>query len=403
MDFQYLAYGQEKRILSGTISAPSEGVAMQALSRGGFRVLSLSPVGAAAASREKLFPTFFRVKPEAVVMFSRQLALLLESGTDIVTALELLQSQTTGRAMKKVLSEAIADLRNGTRLSAALSKHPESFPKIYVQSLIVGEQSGALEAVLRQVADYIEKETKAAKGVQSALRYPIIVSIIALLVVGVMIAFVFPAFASLYSSLGAELPLASRMVLSSVKWLSQYGLYALGLLVAIMMLALMYSKTASGRFYKDKLILRLPMLGKVTHLSELARYCRSMSVLIRAGLPLPNIMSLIIESSGNTVMKQALTRVREAMIKGEGLSKPMSKDPLFLPMMVQMVGVGQATGNLEVTLKAVAAVVDHLAAAPGSRTRLALVSLTHGPPFGDACAVTVDAWRRALRATAAAS
>lgn len=354
MQFSYVGYAEDRRIVKGTISAPSESVAGQVLARNGYRVLTLKPEASSLPSLDKLFPSVFRVRPETVVMFSRQLALLLEAGTDIVTALELLQAQSPNRLMDRVLGQVIADLRNGERLSSALARHANVFPRMYVQSLVVGEQSGGLETVLRQVADYIEKEAKAAKGVKGALRYPAIVAVISFIVVAVMIVFVFPAFAGLYSSLGAELPLPTRIILSAAKLLARYGLYIVGAAALAIVAALAYIKTPEGKLHWDGLALRLPVLGKVTHMAELARCCRSLSLLFRAGLPLPQIMSLVAEGTNNLVVEKALGNVRQAMLKGEGLSQPMSRDPLFLPMMVQMVGVGEATGNLDVTLASVA-------------------------------------------------
>ena len=287
-------------------------------------------------------------------MFSRQLALLLESGIDIITSLELLQTQASNTALKRVLGEIISDLRSGNRLSAALEKHNKVFPPIYRRSLSVGEQTGGLETVLRQVADYIEREATTAKGVKNALRYPAIVSIVAVIVIAVLITFVLPAFTSLYSALGAELPVLTKMMLDAVNGLRSYGLHLLAAIGFAGVLAFAYIKTPAGIYQWHRLVLRLPLVGRVIHLNELARCCRSMSLLFRAGLPLPEIMSLVIQSSNNKVMAQALANVRQDMLKGEGLSRPMAKSELFLPMMVQMVTVGEETGNLDVTLLSVA-------------------------------------------------
>ncbi len=354
MDFSYLAYTEDRKIVKGTISASSEEIGSQILAHSGYRVLSMKPVTTFMPSWEKLFPSLFRIKPEAIIVFSRQLALLLESGIDIVTSLELLRAQASSRNLKRALGDVVSDLRSGSRLSIALGKHPKIFPKIYIQSLSVGEQSGGLETVLRQIADYMEKEATATKDIKNALRYPVIVGIVAFIVIAVIVTFVLPAFTSLYSSLGAELPLITRMLLSAVNGLTNYGLYLIGVILIAVGLVFVYIKTPEGRLQWDRLALRLPLLGRVSHLNELAHCCRSMSLLFRAGLPLPEIMSLVIESSNNRVMKRALTDVQQDMLKGEGLSRPMAKSQLFLPMMVQMVEVGEETGNLDVTLLAVA-------------------------------------------------
>ena len=354
MDFNYICYTEDKKVVKGTISASDEKTAEQILARSGSRVLNLKPVTSFMPNLRKLFPSFYRVGPEVVIMFSRQLALLLESGTDIVTSLELLRSQTSDRNLKRVLEEVVSDLRRGDRFSEALSKHPQSFPSIYPRALSVGERTGGLEAVLKQMADYMEKGIKAAKNIKSALRYPIIIIVAAIVVVGLMVAFVLPAFTSLYTSLGVELPPVTKFLMSMVDWITEYKLYVIGAALSIVGGLFLYIKTPGGKLQWDRLALRLPLLGRVRRLDELAHCCRSMALLFRAGLPLPEVMSLVIESSDNSVVKQVLTGVRQDMIKGEGLSRPMAKSPLFFPLMVQMVAVGEETGNLDVTLLAVA-------------------------------------------------
>ena len=319
----------------------------------GYQVIHLKPL-TQFLGLDKLLSRLFPIKPTEIILFYRQLALLIESGIDIVTSLELLQSQASNRALKRVLGEVISDLRGGTQLSAALSKHQEIFSSICCRSLRVGEQSGGLEIVLRQMSDYMEKEAESTKEIKNALRYPMIVSIVAVIVIAVIITFVLPAFTSLYSQLGVELPLITRLLLSAVSWFASYGLYLIGAVIIIALLAFVYIKTPEGKFVWDGLALKLPLLGRVSHLNELAHCCRSMSLLFRAGLPLPEIMHLVIESCDNKVVKKVLTDVHQDMLKGEGLSQPMAKSKLFLPLMVQMVRVGEETGNLDVTLAAVA-------------------------------------------------
>lgn len=355
MDYRYLGYTTEpKKVVTGTVAAASADVASGILNRRGYQVLSLKPVRSFSPHWEKWFPSLFQVKPGAIIMFSRQLALLLEAGTDIITSLELLQAQVSQRVFKRVLGEAIAELRSGNRLSVALSKHPEIFPPIYSRSLNVGEQTGTLETVLRQIADYLEKRATAKKGVKSALAYPLTVSLVAVVVVLVLVTFVLPAFMDLYRTLGTELPPLTRMLISLIEGLRSYGFYLLTASALAAIAVATYIKTPRGRYQWDRLAFRLPLVGWINHLQELARCCHTIAVLFRGGLPLMEIMNIVINGSGNKVMVEALTGVQQAMSKGEGLSQPMSQNPLFLPMMVQMVKVGEETGNLDVTLLAIA-------------------------------------------------
>ncbi len=353
MVFQYVAYTENGEIVKGKLPAANEEAANDLLGYAGYQAISLKPY-IPFLNVDKLTAGLFRVKPGEIILFYRQLAMLLESGIDIVTSLELLQEQAANRALKRVLGDVISDLRAGNQLSKALGKHPHVFSPIYCRLIGVGEQSGDLETVLGQVADYMEKEVTTTKETKSALMYPAITSVVTVVVVAILVTFVLPSFGSLYRSLGVELPSSARLLLDLSGKLKEHWAYLMLGTLAVLGLAYIYIKTPGGRAMWDRLILRLPLLGHVCHLSELSRLCRSMSLLFRAGLPLTEVLPLLIQCSRNQALAKALVDVQQDMIKGEGISRPMSKNKLFLPMMVQMVRVGEETGNLDVTLLAVA-------------------------------------------------
>ena len=353
MDYQYIAYTADKRLVRGRLSATSEEAATNLLSYGGYQVVSLKLV-TPFFNMGKLLARFSRVKPKEIVLFSRQLALLLESGTDIVTSLELLQNQITNRTLKGVIGDVASDIRGGSSLSAAMSKHPRAFPEIYYRTIAAGEQAGNLEIVLRQMADFLERGVVTEKKIKNALTYPIMLAIVAIIVVSILVTFVLPTFTSLYSMFGAKLPLPTRIVMSLADWLIHYGLYTLLAIVVFAALGYIYIKTPAGKYQWDRLSLSLPIVGRINLLTELARCCRTIALLFRVGLPLPEIMALAIRGSSNKAMIKALTETQQELIRGEGLSKPMTRRKLFLPLMVQMVGVGEETGNLDNTLTTVA-------------------------------------------------
>ena len=353
MDYAYTAYTEGKKLVKGKVSATTEEAASQLLSYGGYQVISLKAVRS-LINTEKLMAGFSRIKPQEIVMFSRQLALLLEAGTDIVTSLDLLKDQVSSETMRNIIGEIASDIRGGSSLSAALSKHPRAFSEMYYRAIAAGEQGGNLEVVLRQMADYIEKAVIIQKQIKGALTYPIIVVVGAIVVVAILVTFVFPTFASLYSQFGAELPLTTRMLMGITEWFNHYGLYLLlALLVAVAGIYL-YIRTPVGRYRWDKMMLSFPVFGRILHLGELSRACRTMAMLVRIGLPLPEVLAMTIHSSTNKVMVENLAGVQQELIKGEGLSRPMAKRELFLPFMTQMVRVGEETGNLENTLITVA-------------------------------------------------
>jgi type IV pilus assembly protein PilC len=353
MFYQYIACSESGEIVKGKLTATSEEVIAQMLGVAGYRLINLRPF-IPFLSLEKLTAQLFPVKPNEIIILFRQLALLLESGVNIVTSLELIQEQITNRTLKRVVSDVISDIRAGNQLSVAMSRHPEVFPVLACRSLSIGEQTGGIETMLRQVADYMEKEIVAKKGIKGALMYPAIALIVTAIVVGVLMFFVIPAFAGFYKELGAELPSITQMMMNLSAILRDYYLLIFLVLLIFIALAFIYFRTADGKYNLDKIMLRVPQLGRVKHLNELARCARSVSLLYAAGLPLTEIMPLVIQGCNNRVMARALFDVQTDMLKGEGLAKPMSKNRLFLPMMVQMVKVGEETGNLDGSLQAVA-------------------------------------------------
>jgi len=353
MQYAYVAYTEDRKLVKGKLSATGEEAATNLLSYGGYQVVSLKQI-VPFFNTEKLAAAFSKIKPREIIMFSRQFALLLEAGTDIVTSLELLQSQVTNRMLKKIIGDVAADIRGGSSLSGALSKHPRAFSSMYHRAIAAGEQGGNLEVVLRQMADYMERAVNTEKRIKSALTYPIMVVIVAILVIGILVTFVLPTFVSLFTAFGADLPLATRILIAFTEWLGQYGVYLMGVIAVVAVLGFGYIKTPAGKYQWDKLSFRLPVLGRIFLLNELSRCCRTISLLFKVGLPLPEIISMTIHGTTNKAMVEVLTGVQRELIRGEGLFRPMAQRSLFLPLMVQMVGVGEETGNLDNTLATVA-------------------------------------------------
>jgi len=353
MDFAYTAYTEDKRVVKGRVSAINEEAANELLGYGGFRVVRLKAVFP-LLNKEKLLARFSQIKPTEIIMFSRQLALLLESGTDIVTSLDLLQEQIANQTLKKIIGQVASDIRGGSSLSIALSKHPRAFSQMYHRAIAAGEQGGNLEVVLRQMAEYIERQVATQKQIKSALTYPIIVILVAIGVVAILVTQVFPSFANLYAQVGIKLPLPTVILIGITNWTNHYGLYLLlGLLIAVGA-AYIYIRTPAGKYRFDKMMLSLPVVGRIVHLGELSRSCRTMALLVRVGLALPEVLAMTIHSSTNTFVVENLTGVQQDLVRGEGLSKPMAKREVFLPLMTQMVKIGEESGKLENTLLTVA-------------------------------------------------
>ena len=354
MDYTYVALAENKKMVRGKVSAASEEAAANLLSYGGYQVISVRPLRSFINTEKLNAFLYSKVSARDIVMFSRQLALLLEAGSDIVASLQLLQAQATNRTLRNVLGKVAADIQGGSSLSTALGKQHRAFSPVYARAIAAGEQGGSLEIVLRQLADDIDRRIVTEKKIKGALTYPIIVVVVAVIVIILIVTFVLPAFTQLYSGLGVTLPLATRMLISITNWFSHNGVYVLGAMIVGLFLGVAYSRTKVGRYQLDKLLLSMPILGRTNLLGELSRCCRTMSLLFKVGLPLPDVMTLLVQSSNNKVVAAALAEVQKELVRGEGLSKPMAKDKLFLPLMVAMIRVGEETGGLDRTLATVA-------------------------------------------------
>ena len=353
-EYRYLAYTKDRKLIHGIQSAATPDIASNILASMDYKVLSIKPLPAFLPRWEPIISVSKRISPRTVIMFSRQWAILIESGLDVVSSLELLKTQTTDRNFKDVLTQVSSDIHKGERLSTALGRHPRVFSKVYVQLISIGEQTGGTESLLRQIADYMEKDVKAAENIKAALRYPVIVSIVGFIVIALLAFYVFPAFTGLYSSLDVELPLLTRITLSVIEWIVDYGAYMVAFLSLAGVVLFFYGKTEKGILQRDTLALKAPLIGRVNHLNELVRCCRNISILQKASVPMADILGITAEGSNNVLIKQSLSHLQQEVLKGASLSQPMAEDDKFLPLMTEMVGVGETTGKLDVTLMAVA-------------------------------------------------
>jgi type IV pilus assembly protein PilC len=348
MEYSYLGYTGDRQVVKGKVSAADERSAVDMLSNIGYRVVSLKPASRFLSTSFTIFKP--KVKIAEMVTFSRQMALLLESGVGIIQALELLQTQGTDKNLKNILAQVVHDLKGGKSLSMAMAQHPQVFNKMYCKLVNVGEQTGSLETVLRSLAGYIERQSASMAKLRQAMLYPTIVFFLGIAVAVVMLTVLMPPMIAMFSSLGGTLPLPTRILLGLMSFLQHYGAFLFIGIIILAVIGFLYSRTAKGRYQRDILMLRIPLIGRLNLVTELARICRSLSILFKAGLPLTEVMSLTIQSTGNRVLARSLGAVEQGMLRGQGLAKPMSTDPVFLPMMVEMAKVGEETGNLDDSL-----------------------------------------------------
>ena len=352
--YRYEATSSRGRLIKGTIKAVSEIEAERLLIARGDLPINVE-VAPSKLSLEEALPSLFKIKPRDVIIFSRQLATLLKSGISLLPAMEILQGQvTTSRAFKTILGSIVNDLGSGGSFTQSLTKHPTAFNEIYCRTITVGEQTGNMETVLQQMATYLEKQGATAGKISKALSYPMIIMSVAVVVVIILMTVVMPQLMGVFASMGVKLPLPTRILIGASNILTTYPLYFLigGAVLAALVLWLV--KQPRGRRLLDRVLLTAPLIGTPMLMSELARFSRTMSVLLSTGLSLQEIMELAPQTSNNIVIRDALGQVNERLLLGEGLGEPMSRISIFPPLLVQMVAVGEESNTLAFTLGVVA-------------------------------------------------
>lgn len=354
ISYRYEAATSQGRLVKGTVKAISEIEAERNLIGRGLRPVNVAVIPS-MFSLEEALPSLFQVKPRDVIVFSRQLATLLKSGISLLPAMEILQGQVvTSRAFRTTLGAIVEDLRSGGSFAQSIAKHPKVFNEIYVRTLTVGEQTGSLELVLNRIADHLEKQGAIAKKMKGALSYPIMVLGVGLVVAVILMVAVMPKLLDMFISMDTELPLPTRIMIDMTEVLTSYPLYfVIG--GSVLTAAILWMiKQPSGRRILDKLIITLPVIGPPMLMADMARFARTMAMLIAAGLSLQEIMDLVPQTSNNIIIRNALNQVREGLLLGEGLSGPMARIAIFPPLIVQMVAVGEESNTLDFTMGVVA-------------------------------------------------
>ena len=353
MAYKYVAYTADRTVVEGTIDVATEGLAREALRRSGYKLLSLRAARPGLSIRRSV-PALFGVKAQDVIAFSRQLATLVERGTTTLSALQLLRDQIRNIAFKEVVTAVIQDLQQGSSLAEAISRHPQAFPPIYSRMVKVSEQTGNLEVVLRQVASYMERERAALKKVSRAMIYPAFILLVASGAVTILVTFTMPPLMDLFDEFEAELPLVTKLLIAIVGFITTYKFYLAAVIIGIAASALWYVRTPIGRHRLDRLLLKIPVIGPIIALREMSHFSHTMSILLEAGVPMPEIMDMAVQTSRNRVVREAVEDVRTEILKGRGLFHPLAANELFPPLLVQMVKVGEQAGTLSADLMAIA-------------------------------------------------
>jgi type IV pilus assembly protein PilC len=292
-----------------------------------------------------------KVKLKDLAVFSRQFATMINSGLSLLRALNILSEQTENESLKEAITGLREDVERGSSLSAAMSKHPKVFNKLFVSMVRAGETGGQLDTVLVRVADTFEADYRLRQKVKSAMTYPVVVAGIAVILLSIMLMFVVPIFAKMFIDLGGELPLPTKILLS----VSQKFKFLIPMLVVLSVVGFIsYKKAhrnnAEFRHRADQLKLRTPIFGKLFQKIALSRFSRTLGLLLKAGVPVLQALDIVSDTTGNEVMTRAALDVKDSVRSGESMSAPLERHKVFPPMTVQMIAVGEDTGALDAML-----------------------------------------------------
>lgn len=355
-DFVYTGHFNSGRPASGTLHAINEDAAIQTLSNRGIKVDNIKDKRLEITSKQLLtrFLGIGKASPTELMNFSRQMHVMARSGVPIIRSMRLIADATKGANLKEALYKVAQSLESGHNLSAAMKEHHVVFPTLMIAMVEVGESTGNLDAAFEQISNYLEKDIETSKRVKSALRYPMFVVatiLVAMLVVNI---FVIPSFKSFFSDYGAELPVATRILIAlsdaTVKYWHFLILAVLGAIACFQY----YKNTPQGSFVWSRLILKVPVFGSILYRALLGRFCRSFSMMLSSGVPLLQALTVVSKTVESAFIGQKIMEMRSGIEKGESLSRSAIKTDLFTPLIVQMITIGEETGHVDSMLEQVA-------------------------------------------------
>ena len=351
--FAYAGRNREGGAVTGERIADTMEMAVATLRRERILVTKIAPVKGKAEAK-KVGRIGKKVAAKNLAVFTRQFSVMIDAGLPLVQCLDILGSQEPDKNFAAVILETRTTVESGASLADAMRKHPKTFDHLFTNMVAAGEAGGILDTILKRLAVYIEKAVKLTGQVKSAMIYPIAVIVIAALVVAVILWKVIPTFAQLFAGLGAELPLPTRVVIWLSESLVSYFPILFGSLFVTAWAFRVYYKTNGGRHVIDRTVLRLPILGLIMRKIAVARFCRTLATLISSGVPILDGLEITAKTAGNAIIEDAIMATRKSIEGGETIAAPLKETAVFPPMVVQMIGVGEATGALDTMLAKIA-------------------------------------------------
>jgi type IV pilus assembly protein PilC len=346
--YDYKVRDRAGTLVTGQLVGDNETLVLQKLREMGMTPVEVKKANAGLKMEINLRPG--RVKLKQIAVFCRQFATMVNAGLPILRALSILAEQTDSKELAKVLVQVRTDVEQGSSLSAAMAKHPKAFNNLFISMVKAGETGGVLDDVLLQLADQIEKEVALRRQIKSAMTYPVVVVCLVVLIMAAMLLFIVPQFETIYASLNSGLPLPTKILLSVSGAFTKFWWLVIGLSVGLSVAFRRYKKTNSGRARVDAVKIRVPVFGPLFHKVALARFSATLSMLMRAGVPILQALDIVKDTVDNRVISSAVEDVKTSVREGESIARPLSKHSVFPPMVVQMMAVGEETGAVDTML-----------------------------------------------------
>ena len=357
--FQYKVKDKTGKLVEGSLEAENQQLVVSKLRSMGYVPIEIQQQGGVSVNKELKLPGLSdRISLKEVAVFSRQFATMINSGLSLLRSLYILAEQTENKALAEVVNQVRMDVEKGSSLSQALAKHPKAFNRLYVSMVRAGEIGGALDSVLLRLADTIEKQVELRRKVKSAMTYPVVVAVLVLVIVTGMLLFVIPMFENIYKELGGSLPAPTQFLINISKVIRKWWWAIFILEIGGAIWFKKWINSEDGRKKWDAIKLKVPVFGKLVRKTALARFSRTLSALVRSGVPILESLDIVAETSGNNVVAEAVWDTQTAVKNGEPLSKRLEDHPVFPPMVVQMMAVGEETGALDEMLDKIADFYD---------------------------------------------
>lgn len=342
--YKYRAMNSAGKKIEGSYEAKSKDEVIAIITSNGYYPLMVEKV---VERTEIKVDIFEKITTKDMSVFCRQLYTMMDAGVSINRALNIMSKQIENKRLRETLVNVEDDVKKGKTLSEAMSKHKDIFPNLLLSMIQSGEVSGNLDTMLLRMSLHFEKETKINNKVKNAMTYPTVLSIVAVLAVAFILTFVMPTFIEIFEGEGIELPLATRILLGTSGFIKQYGWSILLVIILLISLFTIYKKTENGILTLDKIKLKIPIIGELNKKIIVSRFTRTLSTLSASGVSIVQSLSVVSGVVGNKIAEEALLKVRERVIRGDGLSDPIRKAELFPEMLVSMIAIGEETGSLD--------------------------------------------------------